>query len=415
MKSPGLLKFSLALNLLLVSAWFALSSKPAPPPSPETNPFAPPPILVANPDAASTNASAPIVAKFEWRLVESADYRQYITNLRGIRCPERLICDIIIADVEKLYEGKATALNATPINFEPWIGREHREAAGREREAQANALEAEKHALIKELLGVDWDADADREWQHEAIVGFLLGYLSDEKAPFVMAWVKAGEEKAQAVRRAANGILIEEDYTRLHAIADEQMAQLAQTLTPPELDELRRRAQLFVFDGDIRLDGVALSGLEFRELAGLSFTLTDFLREKLVIQESPGEEEEARRKTLFEQQVANLLGPQRFADYQLAQDAYFCNAFAFTKEHNLAKSAAVKLAESVRSAQAQAQEIKQDKTLSADEQKLALQVLQAATRNTISATLGAAFPDYEKGNAAGLQIVPPEKPPGGKR
>jgi hypothetical protein len=29
--SPVLLKFYLALNLLLVSAWFALSSKPAPP------------------------------------------------------------------------------------------------------------------------------------------------------------------------------------------------------------------------------------------------------------------------------------------------------------------------------------------------------------------------------------------------
>ncbi len=415
MNSPGLLKFSLALNLLLVSAWFALSSKPAPPPSLETNPFAPPPAVVANPAAASTNASVPLVPKFDWRMVESADYRQYITNLRGIRCPERLIRDIVVADIEKLYAGKTTALNAVPINFEPWMGNDRREAAGRERETQKVALDAEKHALIKELLGVDWDFETDRDWQREPIVGFLLGYLSDEKGPQVMAWVKACADKAHAVRTAADGILIDEDFSRLRGIAEDQMAQLAQMLTPAELDELRHRAQLIALDDGVHLDGVTLSGQEFRELAGLTLTLGDFLRDQLITQEQVGDDEQARRKKLFDQQVANLLGPQRYTDYQLAQDAGFRQAFQFTKQHNLPKSTAVKLFDSVRRAGVQAQEIKADKTLSADEQKLALQVLQAATRNTLSATLGTAFAGYEKGNGAGLQIVPPEKPPGGNR
>jgi hypothetical protein len=40
---------------------------------------------------------------FNWSQVESADYRTYIANLRGIGCPERTIRDIITADVDSMY------------------------------------------------------------------------------------------------------------------------------------------------------------------------------------------------------------------------------------------------------------------------------------------------------------------------
>src|SRR4051812_31303490 len=59
---------------------------------------------------------------FDWRQLESEDYRTYINRLRSIDCPEETIRDIVIADLEKLMapdvqtaEGKREA----PKYWEP--------------------------------------------------------------------------------------------------------------------------------------------------------------------------------------------------------------------------------------------------------------------------------------------------------
>src|SRR5437867_256418 len=46
--------------------------------------------------AASAAASSKADQKFDWRMVESEDYKKYIANLRYIGCPEETIRDIII-------------------------------------------------------------------------------------------------------------------------------------------------------------------------------------------------------------------------------------------------------------------------------------------------------------------------------
>ena len=66
-----------------------------------------PKATTAEPAAAAPAASS---QKFDWRLVESEDYRKYIANLRAIGCPEETIRDIITADVNKLYESKRKEL-----------------------------------------------------------------------------------------------------------------------------------------------------------------------------------------------------------------------------------------------------------------------------------------------------------------
>src|SRR5580765_8549975 len=44
-----------------------------------------------------------VTAPFHWSEVESTDYRVYKANLRGIGCPERIIRDIVVADVNDLF------------------------------------------------------------------------------------------------------------------------------------------------------------------------------------------------------------------------------------------------------------------------------------------------------------------------
>src|SRR5437867_12387881 len=97
---------SLVLNFILLSAlaYFSMR-KPAPVQVQET----PTQIDPARPITRPERAQRPVVAhassndRFAWSEVESADFKQYMANLRGIGCPEETIRDLIVAEVNKLF------------------------------------------------------------------------------------------------------------------------------------------------------------------------------------------------------------------------------------------------------------------------------------------------------------------------
>lgn len=402
MKRPGLLIASLGLNLALAAA--AIAWRPA---GPRTAPT-PPPAAAVTPKAEAPSIEAPAVApgatptfqtnRFHWRRVESDDYRQYIANLRAIACPERLIRDILLADIETLYRRKHEALDLQPAGFEPWTAQRQRQKVWRGRRAQEQALAQQQRALIKELLGIEWNKESPTAWQDEGMVAVLLGYLPDEKVPQLMNLIEQSSEAGHEVRNEVEGILIDEDYSRLDGVRARMFAQLGELLTPAEFEETRLRAQLFkgLFGNELHVEGVALTGAEFRELTGLTRLVRDVLEEDLVASRprKGAEEDEARREKQFLEQVAQRLGPERFAEYQYAQKSEFRDAYEFTQEHHLPKAAAARICDALTGALEQAEQIKTDATLSREEQTTALTVLQAATRTTVASTLGKAGAAY---------------------
>jgi hypothetical protein len=56
---------------------------------------------------------------FDWRQVESEDYKQYIANLRIIGCPEKTIKEIILADVNDLFAARRATITRTN-HYEYW-------------------------------------------------------------------------------------------------------------------------------------------------------------------------------------------------------------------------------------------------------------------------------------------------------
>jgi hypothetical protein len=104
---------SLGVNLVLVAAVVNQLGKPASP-APEPagiraeGAAAPVTIKVVSRD--QSPPSAP-VAGFHWRMLESEDYRQYVANLRAVKCPEQTVQDIVYADLERLVAKKFRAVN----------------------------------------------------------------------------------------------------------------------------------------------------------------------------------------------------------------------------------------------------------------------------------------------------------------
>src|ERR1043165_8175227 len=92
----------LFLNLALVAALiYSLKTRPA-----DSEPRLPKQAAVLRTEKSSVQSTN----NFHWRQIESGDYREYISNLRRIGCPEETIRDIIIADVNKLYAARRAEL-----------------------------------------------------------------------------------------------------------------------------------------------------------------------------------------------------------------------------------------------------------------------------------------------------------------
>src|SRR5207245_2007694 len=115
----GLLIFSLTLNAGL-TLWLLRPFPRSATPKTSTGESA----TTAHPTLAATRGAAKpqniSAATLDWREVESADYRQYVTNLRAIGCPEQFVRDIIVADLNQLYAARARAVWAEPPIREFW-------------------------------------------------------------------------------------------------------------------------------------------------------------------------------------------------------------------------------------------------------------------------------------------------------
>ena len=405
MKPPTTLTLSLLVNLALAALLLALRlASPTGPQTPAPAIFAPETLKVA-PSPSLTNRTPALVVP--WRLIASADYRQYIANLRAVGCPDWLVRDIVVADIEDLYQQKA---RTDPVYFAPWQGVDERRKISRNRSAQHYALRQEKRALVKSLLGYEWDDHANEVWHQDFMTSLTYGFLPDDQAIQVLSLKAVYAEAAQNIREDANFILIDEDRSRLQARYGELVDATAKLLGSSEFDELQLRAQQgFLMAYDVHFDGVTISREELRDLVRRSKEFKDMVRSEFVRVATP-----TGWRATFDAQVNTLLGAKRFADYQRAQDFNFREIFTFSRQNNLPRTAALQVYNARRNADEQEDEIKNDANLSGDERTAALIVLKAATMDNIASALGNSYRQYLQGPGQwlGTMVQLPEPPPG---
>ena len=410
MKLPRFLAVSLMCNLALAAIFVALrQGGPTKMEAPPSAIFAPATLEMAPSLSVTNGIPAPVVP---WRQIASADYRQYIANLRAVGCPDWLVRDIIVADIDDFYQQKA---RTDPVYVAPWQGADERRKESRNRSKKLNTLRQEKRALVKSLLGYEWDNHANEVWHQDFLTTLTFGFLTDDRAVQVLSLQEQYAEAGQNIREDANFILINEDRTRLQALYEELFAETSRLLDPSEFDELQLRAQQgFLIANDIHFDGVTMSREELRELVRISRSFQDMDRNEFIPFPPTSATEQERWRTAFDAQVKTLLGPKRFADYQRAQDFNFREIFAFGRQNNLPQTAAIRVYEGRRNAEEQADEIQKDGNLSPEERAAALVVLKATTLNAIASALGRSYDNYQAGPGQWLgALARPAEPQAG--
>ncbi len=102
-----------------------------------------------------------VTATFHWSEMESADYAEYVSNLRRIGCPQDTIRDILAADLNAVFDARARALADGPSRqfWELLLDSEKFEAIVSEKHRELTGLRTERDELLKSLLGTDTPPD----------------------------------------------------------------------------------------------------------------------------------------------------------------------------------------------------------------------------------------------------------------
>ncbi|MEN9574313.1 MAG: hypothetical protein RL514_2168 [Verrucomicrobiota bacterium] len=349
--------------------------------------------LVRHPSPAPTPALQTNAPPFHWRVLESPDYAVYAANLRAVGCPERTLRDILLPDIEKLYEEReAEVTDSAADTF--WETADQRDARQRQRAAKLRALELEKRALIQRLLGAEWSYAALKELRTEgfgaALVELLLGFADTSQTELMFTAHELRGADAKAYLAATEGILLDDDLTQLHALRDRFEGELARVLAPSESEELRRRlAALNGMEHLARRNGVNLTGGELREISRLRADTHDVFAMVLDLDDELYPEVLRQQgDAAFQELLRRFLGPERFADAERGKDQLFRELFQSTEKQGVAKTALVQAYEARRAAERQAQEIRADQQLSGEERALLLAALRAQTAQALARSLG---------------------------
>lgn len=280
-------------------------------------------------------------APFDWRTVESPDYRQYIANLRTIGCPEETIRDIVTADVNKLFASRWEKIRPSK-DFQFWRCGEDwfRVLSPDEKNLQAmHDLADEKRSVLKTLLGVEPE---ETSWTQPAqdTLAALTTFLPAEKRAALAQLDQRYASKYQQLRRETDG----HDWEQVRTLERDKQAELSRLLTPQELEDYQLRFSQTAIGMRNELGPFQPTEQEFRQIFQLR-------KEQDAVLDSidPGStrpEDMAKRRQAEDELRDGLfktLGAQRNWEYTLSTDPVYRSVLPIVEEAGLDRS----LAESI--------------------------------------------------------------------
>lgn len=382
MRARRLLLLSFGLNIALVIALSMTfrARQAASVLSPPSNPSGPEKLLV------KTNL---VVRRenFTWHQVESSDFRTYINNLRSISCPEATIRDIIVAEVNALYDRKRAEVF---VPEQPWWRAEPSATATAAAAAQYAALDAERRALLAELLGSNWDTT-----NQAAFADFNLrldGPILSSLSPRVKLGIKETEDRAAKRReeymlaRQREGK--EPDPADLERLEQQTRAELAQLLNAEQLEEYLLRYSQTARNLRAELRSFELTPDEFRTL----FRLRDPIEQQIRLYSSGADPVNVVRRVDLERQRESVtrqsLGPDRYQLFQFAQDPLFQQAQLSMQEIGAPAEAVIALYQINQATELERQRIRNDSSLTLEQRATALAQMLAEKEESLRRVLG---------------------------
>ena len=382
MRGRIVLWVSLALNALLLLAFWRFRASPEGPTVSEL----PPPTPI--PQAVRTNV---VVRRlnFVWSQIESDDYGRFIANLRNIACPESTIRDIIVADINQLFAKRRSTEIHTPA--QDWWRSDPDPVVAQQAATAIRALETERQSLLTRLLGPDWEstnypypAPSDAP----ALDGPYLGTLTPAARAAVQQEQRSATAREQAYLAAVQAAGDTPDPVELARLKRQTQESLSRWLTPQQLEEYLLRYSTNAAELRTALRGMTVTPDEFRALFHTYENLDRDLAANSpnvggASSRSPETLERLRENALREQ-----LGADRYDDLKLQQDPLYQQALGTLQQAGVSQDHLVPLAAILRLTQEEEDRIRTNTVYSASERLERLNQARQAQLDSLQQLFG---------------------------
>ena len=332
---------------------------------------------------------------FNWRQLESEDYRTYITRLRAIGCPEQTIRDIIIADIDQLMAPRLQATVPRRKELQFWQPEEEElwnDFDARDGLQQQRRIDFEKREVIEELLGVDLVAERMKAQGQADYYGRRLSFLPEKKRAQVRTIIDqySAQELALREKELDEGEpLSAEDHAELRRLQRESQSQIAKLLTPEEQEQFDLWLSPSANAVRYAAYGMDITKEEFLAL----YKLQRAFDEKWNADDADASDRDTRQKKdqarrELEAQIRQQLGDQRFAEYQRAQDPDFRQVNRTATRFKLPRRVPADLYEVKRVVLEQRAGVLASAALTPEQQQAALKALADETEKICKELLG---------------------------
>jgi len=328
------------------------------------------------------------VPPFHWTEVESPDYKEYIAKLRDIQCPEETIRDIIIADINKLYAPREAALKVAGDEEASVSDDRSQRIAPFERRRQLRELQKEKNALLKELLGIELPLEPlrARGARNYELFDAAFKALPPEKRDVVREIQENYWQNSDALKdKYSNRRTMEyiEEYTRLNV---ERKAQLANALTPDEMDEYEMRTTNVAQNMRSSMEGFNPTEEEFKKIFRIRKEIEEpfggLLGASALVDaqgnvNAQNQRSYADRQKEINEKVKEMLGPERAQQYELSQDSSYRTMRQLGTRFGLSAEVVMQSYELQKTYRDQQRQLRADPSVPPEQRNAALQQLQS--------------------------------------
>jgi len=410
----GVLLCSAGLNLLLLSAVVGLAK----------NQLAKAPSL---PDCTVAGTEVSVVAEgalgqlgtvvtnatpFRWAQLESEDFSTYIANLRGVRCPERIIRDLVFHDLERFYQIREAA-QPTPDMF--WKPSRVREAARQQTENRCRQMEMQKREMMRDLLGVWWSKKAWDFWYDEGfadIAEILVGFVTNEQVLEALTVYFDMHEGPSDLSRECELCAAADERARQETAYQHTVNSFAEIMSPGQFEEMALRICLMEKDlgEDIsRAEFRFRNGSEVRAFVKLVNRFKPFFSKEFL----DNEDQDETRKAQLQSELRKFFGEDRFAAFERSQNTGYQQIWQFGQEQHLPPETILKAWEVREASEQEYGHLAERTDLSPDDRAATWAEVRQQTQTALVALLGAtAGAEYLKKHSDWLVASPPS--PGGK-
>jgi hypothetical protein len=327
---------------------------------------------------------------FNWSQLESTDYRQYIANLRAIGCPEMTLRDIIMTDVMRLYAQRRGQYyqNGRPFKFwETDDKRKLKQTQLEEREKQLALIDKELPAVLRELLGINYEREMNKYFVDTDEDNRRLAFLSDDKRSQLLALRDEYEGKREAVTYGLDGALSPGDIEKLRKIDEDQEAAMSALLSPQEKEDYELSMSPTADHLRSELIGFNPTEDEFRE----------FFRRQQAIDSAYAYEDmndpnvRAAKATEEENMMSDIKGqltPDRAAALDRSKDPDYQSLTVLSERFELPDDTSQAILDMRQTAEDEKRQLIGNTDIPPERVAVALQAIQAETEKAARETLG---------------------------